>query len=230
MPDKRSLCIVFDLDDTIYLERDYQLSGFRAVAEHCKLIFGRDVLDSILEWDANGEPNIFGRLCSMLGLPASCKESFIWLYRNHLPDISLTESTKQAVRKIGKLSSSVAILTDGRSVTQRMKLRALGLADVPVYISEEWEDSKPGKVRFEAIEKRFQADNYWYIGDNPKKDFLAPNQLGWGSVGLRDCGANIHSQELTQLSAEYLPTYWIDSLSEVTDLIWTHYDFQMRSK
>lgn len=219
MLDNRSLCVVFDLDDTLYRERDYQLSGFRAVAEYCELVYGVDVLGSILQWDASGEPDIFGRLCSVLAVPASCKESLIWLYRNHLPEIFLSDDTKQSLMKIQDLATNVAILTDGRSVTQRLKLRALGLFDLPVYISEEWGESKPGRVRFEAVQKQFQVDEYWYVGDNPKKDFLAPNLLGWHSVGLRDCGINVHSQDLSNLYSEYLPKYWVHSLSDVIDLI-----------
>lgn len=212
---KRSLCIVFDLDDTLYSERDYQVSGFRAVAQYIKLVYGQDLEEVISQWAAIGEADIFGRICFILGIPASCKESFVWVYRNHFPEISLSDIAVRVLRTIQASVSAVAVLTDGRSTTQRLKLKALGLSHLPVFISEEWGDAKPGKVRFEAIQKQYQADCYWYIGDNPKKDFVAPNQLGWTSVGLRGGVRNIHSQDISNLSTEYLPKCWIDSLDEI---------------
>lgn len=214
---RRSLCIVFDLDDTLYQERDYQLSGFRAVAEYCRLVYGRDLLRELLLWDESGDPDVLKQICVELGVPASCKESFIWIYRNHFPEIALSDSTARILRRIQGLVASVAVLTDGRSTTQRLKLKALGLSSLPAFISEEWGDSKPGKARFEAIQRQFKADGYWYIGDNPKKDFLAPNELGWHTVGLRGDEHNVHSQDTSRLSLAYLPKTWVDSLDQLID-------------
>jgi putative hydrolase of the HAD superfamily len=219
MNSRHSLCVVFDLDDTLYQERDYQLSGFRAVAEYCRLIYGRDLLREILLWDQSGELDVFEQVCVELGVPASCKESFIWVYRNHLPDISLSERAAGVLNRIQDLVTSVAVLTDGRSTTQRLKLKALGLSSLPAFISEEWGDSKPGKARFEAIQRQFKADGYWYVGDNPKKDFLAPNELGWHTVGLRGGEHNVHSQDTSRLSEAYLPQIWVDRLDQLIDEI-----------
>lgn len=215
---RKNLCVVFDLDDTLYNERDYQLSGFRAVSFHCQIAYGKDVLFQIMQWDASGEQDIFGRLCSLLEIPSTCKEAFIWIYRNHVPSITLSPLTVNVLDYFIREAVSVAILTDGRSTTQRLKINALGLSHLPAFISEEWGDVKPGTVRFEAIQKEVGADEYWYVGDNPKKDFLAPNQLGWKSIGLKGGNRNIHSQDTTELSADYLPKHWISNLGELLDL------------
>ena len=47
----RIRCVAFDVDDTLYLERDYVRSGFRAVAERVRRDHG---LEGFFEgaWDA----------------------------------------------------------------------------------------------------------------------------------------------------------------------------------
>jgi putative hydrolase of the HAD superfamily len=55
---------------------------------------------------------------------------------------------------------------------------------------------------------------YYYIGDNPQKDFLVPNQLGWESVCLLDDGSNIHEQ-VFDMEKGYLPTGMIRQMNEI---------------
>ena len=112
-------------------------------------------------------------------------------------------------------SAGVAILTDGRSYTQRLKLKALCLSTYPAYISEEYSDWKPSKMRYQLVMQHFPAFKYVYIGDNPAKDFLAPNLLGWISICLLGCSKNIHSQSTMGLSPEFLPDVCIQSLNDL---------------
>jgi putative hydrolase of the HAD superfamily len=58
------------------------------------------------------------------------------------------------------------------------------------------------------------AVNYIYIADNPKKDFITPNKLGWTSICLLDKGQNIHKQFFTN-SIDYDPQYIINSFNEI---------------
>ena len=108
----------------------------------------------------------------------------------------------------------MAILTDGRSFTQRNKIFALGLQSFPVFISSEWSETKPSLGRFLEIQKSFKAEQYIYVGDNPSKDFIAPNELGWLSFGIQDNGRHIHDQEIEKTIINQ-PTYWISSLKDL---------------
>ena len=56
------------------------------------------------------------------------------------------------------------------------------------------------------------CDGTW---DNPQKDFIAPNRLGWATIGLLDSGSNIHGQKLDGLSDEQLPSVWIEKIEEL---------------
>ena len=41
-----------------------------------------------------------------------------------------------------------------------------------------------------------------YIADNPKKDFITPNALGWLTIQVNDSGRNIHPQDITVKSSQ----------------------------
>ena len=71
----------------------------------------------------------------------------------------------------------VVILTDGRSVIQRLKVNSLGLDDFPLYISEDYKSEKPNKKDFLQVEYDYPNMRYIYISDNPEKDFDAPYEL-----------------------------------------------------
>ncbi|MCM8525224.1 MAG: HAD family hydrolase [Lentisphaeraceae bacterium] len=219
MPDLADKCVVFDLDDTLYKEKEYVLSGLKAVAEFVSKLYGKDFHINLREWYNQGEKDIFSKLCNALQLPESVKSSFIWKYRLHEPDISLDNETAKVLSALQNDNVITIILTDGRSVTQRLKLGSLGLENLPIYISEEYSSEKPEKIRFEKIESKHKAKHYFYIGDNPKKDFLAANELGWVSIGLIGDEDNIHSQNMENLEEIYLPQFSANSISAVYKLV-----------
>lgn len=210
---------VFDLDDTLYSERDFFLSGMESVARTIRRTIGVDTNHLIKELFNDGESDILEALCSHLSLPLSFKESLIWEYRLHCPNISLDPAVRIIINELKKNSAGVAILTDGRIITQRNKLNALGLLELPAYISEEYGVMKPDPTRFLEVVRDFKSQSYVYVGDNPRKDFVAPNALGWFTVGIRDNGRNIHSQDLTGLDDSYFPNVWLNSLLEIRGLI-----------
>lgn len=214
MPDQTGTVVVLDLDDTLYKEADYHASGLAAVCLWLGTLYGKSCQVALKNLEDSGETDLLAGLCRLAGLPLSVKESLLWVYRLHEPKIELAASTKGVLNHLqGK--HRVAILTDGRSVSQRLKLKALGLSQLPAYISEDHGADKPSPLRFELIMRDMPAAGYVYVGDNPKKDFVAPNSLGWLTIGLRDDGRNIHKQNLSNLVQEQLPSFWIDSLEEL---------------
>src|SRR5690554_3094663 len=129
---------VFDLDDTLYQEADYHASGVNAVAVKLKMVFNSDIYALLKNLITEGEKDLWGAVCERLKLPLSVKESLLWEYRLHQPVITLKPSVERLLEVLRKRSVNISILTDGRVVTQRLKLAALGLGDLPVYISEEF--------------------------------------------------------------------------------------------
>lgn len=211
--------VVFDLDDTLYKEKSYNVSGLNAVSAFVKKIYENDLGNLLVEWQQAGIKDIWQNLCHHLQLNTSVKESFLWIYRLHQPNISLSKETKEILHLIQQSTAGIAILTDGRSTTQRLKIAALGLDQLPAFISEDWQSEKPDPKRFIEISHRYKADNYVYIGDNPKKDFKAPNELGWHTIGLIGDSENIHSQSVENLEQIFLPNIWVESLDNLREFL-----------
>jgi putative hydrolase of the HAD superfamily len=206
---------VFDLDDTLYKESDYYSSGIQAVINKVQFIYGIDVRVYFKNQIKAKTKDIWGALCEDWNLSITIKESLIWEYRLHKPDIKLSDSIQGLIVFLEENSAGVAILTDGRSVTQRLKINALGLSHLPCFISDEHSEIKPDPLRFQMIEKMFPDKRYVYLGDNLKKDFLAPNNLGWTTFCIKDDGRNVHTQDLSQIADDYLPSCWLTKLEEL---------------
>jgi putative hydrolase of the HAD superfamily len=85
----------------------------------------------------------------------------------------------------------------------------------PLQISEETGSPKPNSESYLAIESHYPGCQYLYIGDNPKKDFVTPNKLGWMTYGLRNRGNNVHPQLDKANQRIYMPQLWLNKLSEL---------------
>ena len=213
-----STVVVFDLDDTLYKEADYQASGLEAVCRLVETLYGKSVKKEVLRLQQVGERDVLAGICTILGAPLSVKETLLWFYRLHEPAIALDTDISTTMQQL-ELDYQLAVLTDGHSISQRLKLKALGLGHLQTYISEDHQDNKPSTARFRIIMRDMPAERYVYVGDNPAKDFIAPNQLGWITIGLRDDGRNVHNQTSVHFSSAQLPKIWIDHFSQIINAI-----------
>ncbi|NNC48679.1 MAG: HAD family hydrolase [Sphingomonas sp.] len=207
--------IVFDLDDTLYPEADYVLSGVRAVAKIIADQHGHALGDELLAAARAGD-DWLALACELSELPPSAKESLLWAYRLHEPDIALTERAAQAIATLKDEGRVMAIITDGRSVTQRLKINALGISDIPAYISEEYGAAKPDPSRFEVVMEEWPDRSYAYIGDNPAKDFIAPKALGWTTIGVRRANSLYADADAPD---DAQPHHWVGSVNEALPLL-----------
>lgn len=206
-------CVVFDLDDTLYKEVEFVKSGFHTVAKH----FGNEgaELDMLEQWRQGH--NAFKWLIQSHCLSADIQD-LLYIYRSHIPLINLDKSSIYVLEHIKNSGGKIGIITDGRSITQRNKIKALGLYRWihydDVVISEEFGSAKPDKANYEYFMSKYPGMKYLYIGDNPEKDFVAPNLLGWDSICLRDNGQNIHCQNFDK-KTHFLPAKIVDNISKI---------------
>lgn len=215
---KKHKVVVFDLDDTLYKEMDYLKSAYHEIADYVeKESSNYDVYDKMIAWWEAGE-NVFGNLISSCHLDVTVND-LLDIYRKHQPQICLDETTRSIINQLLQ-TCQLGIISDGRSVSQRNKIKAMGLDFIfdDILISEETGYSKPSEEPYRYFMKKYPQSKYVYVGDNPVKDFLAPNKLGWMTVCLLDNGQNIHLQDFT-LSVEYLPQHKINDISELIDLL-----------
>ena len=195
-------------------------SAFHETATCIESNYGlSDVYDRLLQYWQNGE-NAFEHIINEGHLPLQV-EDLLKMYWAHRPQISLDDNTRQVLDQLHE-DGVLGIITDGRSLTQRNKMKALGLdayiENQDLYISEETGYAKPSLEPFRSLMKRYPDSDYYYIGDNPAKDFVAPNQLGWTTVCLLDDGRNIHPQVWSE-NKEYLPQKKAHSILELLSLL-----------
>ena len=144
-------------------------------------------------------------------------------YRNHTPDITLSDDVINCLEKLYLQDIPMGIITDGRTITQSNKIKSLGLLKYinksNIVISEEIGYDKHHKNGFELImSNNSNCNNFYYIGDNPSKDFYWPNKLGWTTICVIDNGENIHPQDVN-IESQYLPQYLIHNFLEIIPLI-----------
>ena len=115
------------------------------------------------------------------------KASVVEVYRSHKPDIHLYSGVVEMIADLKAEGIKVGIITDGRPEGQRNKLDALGLDVDDVIITDELggvQFRKPCDIAFRILVNRWRLNpaDIVYVGDNPAKDFQAPQQLGMRSV------------------------------------------------
>ncbi|WP_291122083.1 HAD family hydrolase [Empedobacter sp. UBA7620] len=207
--------IIFDLDDTLMYEIDFLKSAFKEIADFIDKKNQEELFKLMLIKYHEGE-NVFDFLIN--NYTNFSKEQLLQMYRNHFPNISLNEGTDDLLKKIKSKGYKLGLITDGRSVTQRNKLKALEIENLfdRIVISEEFGSMKPNESNFKVFQEP-EIDDYFYIGDNTKKDFVTPNKLGWTSICILNKGFNIHKQDFN-LDQQFLPQLKINSLNELLKL------------
>ena len=141
------------------------------------------------------------------------------IYRYHIPDIKIDKLSLDTLKLIKNKNIKTAIITDGRSITQRNKITALNINKYfdEIIISEEIKSEKPNLKGFKLIMDKFGVKNYCYIGDNLYKDFIAPNKLGWISFMIKDNGKNIHKYDCLNIEDYKKPRYTLHNLHELVN-------------
>lgn len=223
--------ICFDLDDTLCKEIDYLKSAYREIAEyaaeHCRgysdpvSVLAHKAYDVMLAAYHEGL-NAFEELNKFMGLNLPIAD-YLYIYRNHKPKIALCEDVVRTLDALKAEGVRIGLITDGRSVQQRNKIEALGMVrwikDEDIVISEEFGSEKPALANYEFFMKRYpECQDFTYIGDNLRKDFIAPNALGWITICLMDDGRNIHRQDFALTPAQAQPKKTIESLKDLIGL------------
>jgi len=188
--------VIFDLDDTLYDERDYCRSGLAAVSSLIAQMPSAPPSERILQvlWDiftGGNHKTTFNAALDKLGIGYDERliAALIDAYRNHAPELTLPEDSKEVLEQL-RADYSLALLTDGFLPAQRLKVEALGIADYfecIVYTEQLGRQFwKPSPAGYERILAQLHAkpENAVYLADNPAKDFIAPNKLGCGTIQL----------------------------------------------
>ena len=185
--------VVFDLDDTLFPERQYVLSGFRAVDawlqeakgisgfyDRAKALFEAgsrgNVFDlALAESECSGDKGLIGAL--------------VRIYREHRPMLNLYEDARWAI-DVFRTHGPLGLISDGHLVAQQNKLAALNIGEAfqAVVLSDalgrnSWKPSPRPYQRIMELIPGAPSD-FVYIADNPRKDFVTARRLGWGTIQI----------------------------------------------
>ena len=199
--------IAFDLDDTLYPESEYVLSGLRAAGDLAARTFGLQSLaaEAIALYESGQRGTLFQQVLRRRGLPETeaVINALVVAYRSHRPEIRLFPDVAEALPSLARLCR-LAVITDGYLPPQELKVAALGVAALcdPVIYTERLgrQHWKPSPVPFMVLERacRVEPARCIYVADNPRKDFVAPRSRGWTTVRIRRPGtehADVEAQQ-----------------------------------
>ena len=171
--------IIFDIDDTLYNEIDYVKSGYKVVSKYIEEKYNKiNIYNQLLRIFNVSSKNVFNRLLDELNVDYSNDDVLflVELYRNHKPDIKLSNDTIDTLTELRK-KYKLAVVSDGNYNTQKLKSEALELEkyfDEIILTDEYGKDYwKPSIKAFELLATNFDVklEEMLYIGDNPNKDF-----------------------------------------------------------
>ena len=204
-PMRALAAVAFDLDDTLYPERDFVRSGYRAVAEWAEahLGLGAPIVQAELDalFAAGIRREVFNLWLEERGLdPARWVHDMVSVYREHSPHISMFADAAALLEVLESRGVRRGVITEGFRTVQESKLRALGLADafevVVIGGEEARERWKPSRAPFEEWLQRMKvhAEESCYIGDNPAKDFRGARETGMRTMRVRRA-EGLHARE-----------------------------------
>jgi putative hydrolase of the HAD superfamily len=187
--------IVFDLDDTLFLERDFVASGFRAVARRFEEMFGAQGFAEMCwyEFESGNRGRIFEHAAKGLGVELSAAQLCVLVdcYRRHHPSIDLAHGGERLLSVLGR-TYPLSLLTGGYPLTQRRKLEALKIQDrfhCVVFAGRNGPHfDKPHLSSWLELESslRVPSERILYVADNPKKDWPSSKARGWHFLRLRN--------------------------------------------
>lgn len=185
--------VVFDVDDTLYLERDYVRSGFHDVGEHLERTHGVSGFGEVA-WDAFRDGvrgSTFDHTLGTLGVEPTSEliRELVAVYRSHAPRIDPLPDAHSLLVELQRMGIELGVVTDGPAVSQRAKVVALGLEQYTdaIVVTEEHGTGKPDPRVFATAARAMKvaSTDLVYIADNPTKDFAGPRSLGWVTVRVR---------------------------------------------
>lgn len=186
--------VIFDMDDTLYPERRFALSGFAAVARAVGVQAGIEAHEAFRVLSGamrRGRRRVaLQLLCQHYGLPETMVSELVHVIRAHAPRLRLPRLTTSVLRAL-RPAWRLGVLTNGEPAIQMRKIEALGLdvmVDQIVLAAEHGAGTgKPDPAPFLAMSDRLGVEpgRCVFVGDDPACDIAGANRVGMRSVQIR---------------------------------------------
>jgi len=200
--------IIFDLDDTLFPEWQYVLSGFRAVDQYlcqsnrCAEAAFYNAAKGLFDGGSRG--NIFDLALAQINLASekTFVADLVRVYREHKPTITLHEDALWALDHFHSRGHTFGLISDGFLIAQQNKFAALGIAKyfaATVFSDAFGRDAwKPSPIPYQKIMEQIPGppSDFIYIADNPKKDFITARKLGWSTLHIDRPDGTYHNVQV----------------------------------
>ena len=221
--------ILFDLDDTLYPEREYVLSGFRAVARWADLHLGIAMTEG------------YAQLCELYSRGVRGHTMNVWLrqrgvsdgtvvpelveaYRRHVPEVAPFRQMPGLLGRLGQ-KYKLALVSDGYLQVQQRKLDALGLRPFfdCIVFSDQWSraawkpSTRPFEAALDALSLSDSPSSAIYVADNPVKDFLGARRMGIFTVRCLWAGGEYFA--LDAPTAQHAAHRTVATISELEQML-----------
>jgi len=217
--------VLFDLDDTLYVEAEFFRSGFAAIARTLAAQ-GLGEADSLaaqiyeIHWNEDRE-RVLNVAAERMGFSSELIPQLVREFRAHTPQITLVAEVRALLAEL-RAEYALGCVSDGHTAVQRGKLAALGIEPLldAIVVSDELgrECWKPDPRPFWECCRRLNANPQQcvFVGDNPPRDVRGARAAGLISVWLRR-PEGYYSR--VQTAPADKPHFEIHSLAEIPGLL-----------
>ncbi|MBE6044711.1 MAG: HAD family hydrolase [Clostridium thermopalmarium] len=216
--------VAFDLDDTLYNEKEFVFGAFKEVAKHLSIKYNlcSESLyeDMVAVLKKYGRGKIFNIICKKYDIDEDIM-ALVQIYRNSKPRLNLYKDSIEILDKL-KDKYKLGLITDGLASVQWNKIRSLNIEDNfdKIIVTDDlgkkyW---KPNTLAFNIMKDSFKLSSKEciYIGDNPNKDFIGAKAAGYNTIRIiRKYGDYVH----LRLDEEYEADYEVKSLKDIIPII-----------
>ncbi len=228
--------VIFDLDDTLYPEQSYVLSGFHAAAKWAEQALSIPKEETSRDLEAMYRQGVRGHTFGLwleqrgvCGQRDELVQQMVAVYREHQPILTPFNGIPELLGEVGQ-RCKLGLISDGHLAVQRRKWESLRLDEAfhavvfsDIFGRQNW---KPSHVPFEAALRTLDLapEAALYVGDNPAKDFLGARQLGMKTIRLRLLGgehtfaepeSDFHAPDTTVENVQSLRACLLNLLSHI---------------
>ncbi|MDQ0231955.1 HAD family hydrolase [Metabacillus malikii] len=216
--------IVFEMDDILFSQKEYVLSGLREVD---KLVIRRYSVDGFYQvaselYDDGERKQLIKKALDNLNIRYDEKMVHFLTkkYYEHVPTIQLFQDAKWVLNHLAR-DVKLGIISDGILDAQYNKVKALGLNSKfqSIILCDRFgrENWKPSILPYKHLCMALETEHHecCFVGNNPNTDFITANKLGWETVHLDRMSTYFSEQNQ---SYEYNAKYKIQHLRELANI------------
>ena len=178
----------FDLDGTLYDDRQYIYSGFVESARLIRSKYSIDILPDLVEeyFENKNYKNVFDVVVSKNSLPEGIIPKLIEKYHENDGALTPYPDIYPILERLAQ-SYKVVLISDGKNGHQKVERLGLNNYFDHILITPNHGTSKSERAPFSLMADYLNTDfeEMIYVGDNPYVDFHWPQRLGMSTVWVR---------------------------------------------